>query len=137
MQGSCVTCAADVNGYGSSSLRLSGWRARVSTSSRSAGINDWNDSSLSSRPKSRNLRSVRSHPASDRPRPSVALFLGERSLREQLGPELVGRRRAHLELEQSAHFDLADALARQVHDLADLFERDAAALGDIECARVL
>ena len=57
--------------------------------------------------------------------------------REQLGAELVGRRRAHLQLQQAADLDLADALARQVHDLADLFERDAAALGDVERAGVL
>src|SRR5262249_42873004 len=41
------------------------------------------------------------------------------------------------ELEQPADLDLADPLARQVHDLADFLERDPAALGDIERAGVL
>src|SRR5262249_30182250 len=61
----------------------------------------------------------------------------QRLAREQVGAELVGGRRAHLELEQAADLDLADPLARQVHDLADLLERDPAALGDVERTGVL
>src|SRR4051812_44546219 len=56
---------------------------------------------------------------------------------EQIGSELVGRRRSHLQLEQAADLDLPDPLAGQVHDLADLLERDPAALGDVERAGVL
>src|SRR6185295_3481244 len=39
-----------------------------------------------------------------------------------------------LELREPLHFDLADALTRQVHDRADLLERRAAAVGDVERA---
>src|SRR5205809_3654450 len=42
-----------------------------------------------------------------------------------------------LQLEQAAHLDLANALARQVEDVADLFERDAAAVGNVERAALL
>src|SRR5438094_4709938 len=42
-----------------------------------------------------------------------------------------------LQLEQAAHLDLANALARQVEEVADLLERDAAAVGDVERAALL
>src|SRR5690606_38352190 len=42
-----------------------------------------------------------------------------------------------LELRQRLHLDLADALARQVHDRADVLERRAAAIGDVERARLV
>src|SRR6188472_2504381 len=53
-----------------------------------------------------------------------------RPLRRQA--ELVAR--VVLDLRQSAHFDLPDALARQVQDRADLLQRDAALVGDVERA---
>ena len=56
--------------------------------------------------------------------------------RAAAAPSSSGDGDRHLQLEQAADLDLADALAGQVHDLADLLERDAAALGDVERAGV-
>ena len=42
--------------------------------------------------------------------------------------------RSACELGEPLHLDLADALARQVHDRADLLERRPAAVGDVEGA---
>ena len=40
------------------------------------------------------------------------------------------------ELEQTADLDLANALAGQVQDRTDLFERNPTAIGDVQCARL-